>query len=278
MDKPVKYRGVDPRTLPPKHDHPATYSKELFEPLVSEMVGARHVLDPFAGVGTIHALAEAAGVPYSTGIELEREWANEDLYSGPERIQFIGDSRLLISLMQPFDCVVTSPAYANRMADHHDAQENCKACGGKGYFGPYPVKFGVGWEKDRCKKCDGVGRREYKRNTYKHRLGRDLTPGNSGAMQWTGKGGEEYRELHREVWALCVEHLEPGGKFVLNCKDHYRMNERQFVTDFHSEVLQQLGLWFQHYYHVTCMGNRHGANREKRAEYESVLVFTKGEL
>ena len=47
-----------------------------------------------------------------------------------------------------FDMVVTSPTYGNRMADHHNAKD---------------------------------GRR---RITYTHNLGRTLTPGNSGAMQW----------------------------------------------------------------------------------------------
>jgi hypothetical protein len=49
-------------------------------------------------------------------------------------------------------------------------------------------------------------------------LGRPLTPGNSGALQW----GEEYRALHVAVWTECRRVLKPGGIFVLNVKDHIR--------------------------------------------------------
>ena len=65
--------------LPPGHDHPAMFSRELIEPLAATIRGRRRVLDPFAGTGRIHAIAEAAGVPRSTGVELEPEWANADL-------------------------------------------------------------------------------------------------------------------------------------------------------------------------------------------------------
>jgi hypothetical protein len=265
IQPPTRSREVDPHTLPPKHDHPATFSKALFPYLIEELVGCHHVLDPFAGVGTIHILADAAGVPRSTGIELEEEWANADLFASSERVQYIGDARHWVPLIQDFDCVVTSPAYANRMADHHDAKERCKACGG------------VAILVDGCVKCDGKGFRQYKRNTYKHRLGRDLTEGNSGGMQWTGSGGDEYRALHQEIWTLCIGGLTPGGKFVLNIKDHYRGDKQQYVTDWHHMILIESGLTPRRSYKIPTPGNRQGANREKRIDYESVLVYTKGE-
>ena len=57
-----------------------------------------------------------------------------------------------------FDAICTSPTYGNRMADHHEARDGSP------------------------------------RDTYRHVLGRPLTPGNSGALHWgDGIAGEEYR-------------------------------------------------------------------------------------
>jgi hypothetical protein len=69
----------------------------------------------------------------------------------------VGDARALPLPDATFDMVVTSPTYGNRMTDHHNAKDGSR------------------------------------RITYTHNLGRTLTPGNSGAMQW----GEDYRQLHR---------------------------------------------------------------------------------
>ena len=100
-------------------------------------------------------------------------------------------------------------------------------------------------------------------------LGRPLTPGNSGALQW----GEEYRALHVAVWTECRRVLKPGGIFVLNVKDHIRGGVLQEVTKWHSVALLMLGFVCTCRVHVPCPGQRHGANGHLRVEYESVLQF-----
>ena len=105
-----------------------------------------------------------------------------------------------------FDAICTSPTYGNRMADHHNARDASP------------------------------------RHTYRHVLGRPLTRGNSGALQWgDGIAGEEYRALHVAVWTECRRVLKPGGIFVLNVKDHIRGGVLQEVTKWHSVALLMLG-------------------------------------
>ena len=77
---------------------------------------------------------------------------------------------------------MTSPTYGDRLADHHDARDGSV------------------------------------RHSYKHDLGRDLHPDNSGAMQW----GPAYRDFHTAAWVEVRRVLRPGGRFVLNVKDHVR--------------------------------------------------------
>jgi tRNA G10 N-methylase Trm11 len=94
--------------------HPAKFSSGVLEAVVS-VLGDRpnlRVLDPFAGVGTIHRLA------YRTvGVEIEPEWAGAD----PKTI--VGDATALPFADASFDAIVTSPCYGNRMADHHEAKD-----------------------------------------------------------------------------------------------------------------------------------------------------------
>lgn len=95
-------------------DHPARFSESVLVAL-SHLLNARltsdaSVLDPFAGVGGIHAF------PYTTvGVEIEPEWA------AAHRQTICGDSTNLVDLFPAyqFDAVVTSPAYGNRMADNY---------------------------------------------------------------------------------------------------------------------------------------------------------------
>ena len=76
------------------------------------------------------------------------------------------------------------------------------------------------------------------RHTYRHDLGRDLNPANSGAMQW----GDEYREFHVAAWMEAVRVLRSGGRFVLNIKDHIRDAKWQDVAGWHLAVLTDMRL------------------------------------
>jgi len=70
------------------------------------------VLDPFAGVGGIHSLANCQK---TVGIELEIEWAS----AHPGTI--CGDSAELLQSVpdDSVDMIATSPAYGNRFADQY---------------------------------------------------------------------------------------------------------------------------------------------------------------
>jgi tRNA G10 N-methylase Trm11 len=136
-----------------------------------------------------------------------------------------------------FDAIVTSPTYGNRMADHHDARDASR------------------------------------RITYTHVLGRPLSPDNSGAMQW----GPEYRRFHDKAWREAVRVLKPGGRFVLNIKDHRRAGRPQGVPAWHLGNLTDIhGLEYVDTTSVDCPGMRYGANLHPDDDLpELVVAFTK---
>jgi len=110
--------------LPPPH--PAKFTaKHLNE--VIEILGDNPtllILDPFAGIGTIHDL------PYmTTGIEIEPEWAYQREGTA------VGSALRTGYDEKYFDAVVTSPCFGNRMADHHDAKDDSKRHTYRHYLG-----------------------------------------------------------------------------------------------------------------------------------------------
>lgn len=113
----------------------------------------------------------------------------------------------------------------------------------------------------------------YDRITYTAKLGAPLHPDNSGALQW----GLKYRAFHEAAWTEARRVLRPGGRFVLNIKDHIRNGQRQRVTDWHIECLESLGFELQEHTQIVCPGMRWGANAAARVPYESVILFTRGD-
>ncbi len=233
------------------------FSRELIGPLAETIRGCDSVLDPFSGTGRIHAVAEAAGVPRSVGIELEPEWANAERFCGPDRAQIVGDSALVLPTMQAgsFGAVLTSPAYGNRMADKHEAKDSCKSCAGTG------KAAGA-----QCRACKGRGLS--RRHTYRHRLGRQLSANNGGGLQW----GDGYREFHRTIWAASIRVLAPGGAFVVNCSNHIRDGKIVDVCGWHADTLGELGLDLVEVQEVTTRRQRHGANHRLRVGGEQIIV------
>jgi hypothetical protein len=136
-----------------------------------------------------------------------------------------------------FDAVATSPTYGNRMAATYDGRDGSQ------------------------------------RSTYRTALGRELSEGNSGSLQW----GQAYRDFHTRTWVEAIRVLKPGGRFVLNCKDHYRGGVLQRVTDWHVGELGRLGLRLTDRRQVRCRGNRFGANSLLRADCEEVILLLKEE-
>lgn len=177
--------------------HPAKFSDPLI-PVLASLVRQEQrrlgrpvrILDPFAGVGRVHRLA-VPDLVETVGIELEPEWAA----CHPDTI--VGDSlewmrgvaaSMALGADRPFDLIVTSPTYGNRFADQHNAQ-------------------------------DGSTRR-----SYRHDLGRPLSPGSSAGLQW----GKAYWLFHAEAYRLIRGVLrpptdaDPGGLLLLNVSDFIR--------------------------------------------------------
>jgi hypothetical protein len=216
--------------------HPARFSDDLLR-IFADLLPVEEypvVLDPFAGTGRIHELPNR-----TVGIEIEGEWAAMH----PDTI--CGDALDLLGLLgfQPgrpnenverMDAICTSPTFGNRLADHHDA-------------------------------CDPELRR-----SYTHDLGRQLSTNNSGTISW----GDEYRNFHRWAWFQAVDVLRPGGRFVLNIKDHVRRGEIQPVAFWHLATLVDLGLSYVEARAVDTRHLRAGANGDLRCP-EWVIVLDK---
>jgi len=212
-----------PRPHEPKH--PAPFSPAILEAIAESLEGlpsSARVLDPFAGAGGVHDL------PFETaGVEIEAEWTA--MRAGT----IVGDAQYLPFADETFDAIATSPAYGNRLADHHNASDS-----------------------------------SYRR-TYKQALGRDLHPQNAGAMQW----GKHYKGLHAVAWQEAYRVLRPGGMFVLNIKDHIRAGERIEVVSWHQSVLKSLGLILKHRREIDTPGFRRGANRDARFPEEVLVFL-----
>lgn len=215
---------------PPKKDHPAAYSDAIVAEIAKHVPASGTVLDPFAGTGRIHELANADRK--TIGVEIEPEWADKH----PDTV--LGSALHLDEVVEPgsVDAIATSPTYGNRMADHHDAKD------------------------------DSV------RLTYKHTLGRDLTDGNSGELQW----GPAYRAFHEDAWDQAVAALKPGGTFTLNIKNHIRAGEVQRVAEWHINYLMlEHGMEMVAFEPVVTKGLMAGANADTRIGYELVVTFRK---
>lgn len=101
--------------------HPAKFSDPILD-LMRELIPADvRVLDPFAGIGRIHELADTERRITTVGVEIQKQWAD----AHPDTI--VGDATDMHEFRPAaFDVVATSPTYGNRMADSHDAKDGSK--------------------------------------------------------------------------------------------------------------------------------------------------------
>lgn len=220
-------------------DHPAKFSKgmlEKFDDIIERnFIGWNaevRILDPFAGTGKIHELRRFDPRYKTFGVEIESEWA------GMHPLTRVGDSRFLSMMWQQswFDVICTSPTYGNRMADKHNAKDKSK------------------------------------RRTYKHVLGRDLSDGNSGGLQWS----PAYRHFHQQVYLGCDYVLRPGGLFILNISDHIRKGKVINVAGAHTDILDVLGYTLVEPWFFPTRRMKFGANANLRTPGEFILVYKKG--
>lgn len=223
--------------------HPAKFSDKIIDEIaryLDSIAFAGTILDPFAGVGRVHVLAEGRDDRLTFGVELEPEWAGQH----PRTITgSVMDLRALGFGSGEVDAIVTSPVYGNRMSDNHT---------------PSPEDTS-------------------RRNTYKHTLGRDLSDGSSAVLQWgpSEVAKERYKQFHRDAWGVVVDVLKVDGLFVLNISDHVRAGKRMRVTAWHKATLKGLGIEWVDELRIQTPRQRMGANGDARVGYESVLIGVK---
>jgi hypothetical protein len=215
--------------------HPAKYTDALLGTFVKMLKGCNRILDPFGGTGKIFLLNRWYPNAEIQAVEIEPEWAKIN------KRMTIGNALALPFPSGYFDAICTSPTYGNRMADGLLHPEN--------------------WARD------------YTYITYSQKLNRNLSPDNSGAMQW----GNDYRQFHVKAWTEATRVLQLGGLFVLNIKNHIRGGKEQLVTEWHIETLLSLGYRLIEHKKIITPSMRYGQNHEARIEYESVIKLIKGE-
>lgn len=249
---------------PEKVKHPAKFSNKVLEVMDAVILEETlklaqgdsvkdfiRLLDPFAGVGRVHELERAWMQTW--GVEIEHEWANQNSRT------IVGDARALpLWWTEWFDIVATSPTYGNRMADHHEAKDVCRDCHNANDLA-----------RQRCHRCGGSGLS--KRLTYRHTLGRALSDGNSGSMQF----GHEYRMLHIDAWREVRRVLKKDGLFLLNVSNHIRNGEEVKVAEWHRDVCLRLGFSLRETLEIETPRMGFGANRNARVSHEKLYVFTR---
>jgi DNA modification methylase len=227
--------------------HPAIYSKQLVEPIVSLLLqcvpSGGSLLDPFGGLG--HRFADIAVRAGMNPVAVEIEPGYFDLGMTHPWVR-LGDSTDLRSLGftdSSFDAAVTSPVYPNGMADDFHANDSSV------------------------------------RHTYSHRLrahlGADyeMHPNNAGAMnpRRSPRALEAFYDVNRKVWAEVYRVLKPGAPFIVNAKD-------TVAVEFVSETKRQLseaGFIIVGERHVDTPGLNHGKNQDGKPQGEYLILAAK---
>lgn len=231
--------------------HPATYSPaikvriiEALDALLTVGLPGRTILDPFAGVGTIHHIGHALrmdGHDVTTiAVDLEQpaDWGDDDLPDVLQGDTRQGDATALSDVGiedETIAVIVTSPCYGNRMADLYD------------------------------------GRDSSRRATYRIALGRDPSTGSAAGLQW----GPRYRMLHGLAWAEAFRVALPGAVLLLNISDHVRDGKVQPVSSWHVSALETAGWQWVDAQPIATPRMRFGANGHLRVPNEWLHTFRK---
>lgn len=211
--------------------HPAKYTDGFLPIFAEEVRQCRRLLDFNAGTCKIVRIRDHGYTGEIVCVEMEPEWAE---YGRDNHCTvLVANAEHMPFLDGYFDGAVVSVCYANRMADHHNARDNSR------------------------------------RNTYRHQLGRPLTEGNAGGMQW----GPEYQRSYTGQYTELRRVLREGATFVLNVSNHIRKGQEVPVTEWHIGVLKGLGFELVRHREMPTPRNRFGANGALRVDHESILVF-----
>ena len=215
--------------------HPAPYS-DVFIPVFAELLiqhNCQNVLDPLAGTGKLARVKDFGYTGTVTCNELEEEWIDPQYKVD---LWTIGDCRNMNLFKNgQFDAIITSPVYGNRLSDHHNALDGSK------------------------------------RISYTHNLGRELTQGNSGTLQW----GQGYRYFHLQAYQECARVLKPGGLMVVNISNHIRAGKEIDAVGWTLTALQGFSLTLQEKRDFKTPRIRRGANANLRVPAESLLIMQK---
>lgn len=206
---------------------PAKYSEPILEQIALELrarlITAGTVLDPYAGIGGIHALRDLLPGIDTLGVEIEEPFAacHPDTLWGDSRelAKRIGDRAGTIT------AVVTSPDYGNRLADQYLGSDNekCRPCRGDGaeLRNPEPGEFDesedvlsptkVPTGRD-CPACGGSGKSRSRRMSYAIALGRKCDPRSGARYQF----GKSYRDLHLGILGAVCETVPAGTLLIYN--------------------------------------------------------------
>lgn len=218
--------------------HPAKFS-DTFLPIFSKLLAECNVvLDPMAGTGKLALIKNYGFKGKIVCNEIEPEWM--DTSEMPVDEWHVGDaSKMIWAENDSFDGICTSPTYGNRMADH--------------------FKSGVNTPK------------KWKYITYTHFLGRELNQANTGKMHW----GEEYKQKHIEIYTECFRVLKKNGIMIINVSDHIRKGVQIPVSEWHKDVIIEIGFKLKEDILVPTKRMRYGKNHQIRVNGEHILIFTK---
>lgn len=217
--------------------HPAKFTDSFIPIFANLLKGKKKIIDTMCGTGKICKVVEFGYLGEIYCNDLEAEWFDSK-YRDACVAFTSNDARKLPFNDGFFDAIVTSPTYGNRMADSHNAKD------------------------------------ESIRNTYTHKLGRKLTQGNTGNMQF----GEKYLRTHLEIWQEAHRILCDDGLLIVNLKNHIRKGIEVDVCDKQKKIIMEAGFTFCDDIIIPVKSNRMGANADKRVKYEHIFVFVKSPI
>lgn len=224
---------------------PAKFSDSVLAVLQEIVPPHTKILDPFAGTGRVHELAQSGRVTYGVEIEPELAALHPRTFEGNSlELEYLLSGKVHEGklITWAFDAIVTSCTYGNRFADHHNPADNSQ-------------------------------RRSYTHDmrTWTGDPKRKLHPDNSGTLHF----GPAYINFHRHVWGQCARVLVGEGWMFLNVSDFIRRGKRVPVVSTHRGLLKRAGFVIDEQITVPTPRMRYGENHEARVDGEVVIVAHK---